>query len=80
MSGIIGRFMTSFGLTMAFAILVSLVVSFTLTPTDVCSHAEGEASERRRASSHSGLEHSRVFDPWTEATRGCWSGRWRTAA
>jgi HAE1 family hydrophobic/amphiphilic exporter-1 len=33
MSGIIGRFMTSFGLTMAFAILVSLVVSFTQTPT-----------------------------------------------
>jgi HAE1 family hydrophobic/amphiphilic exporter-1 len=33
MNGIIGRFMASFGLTMAFAILVSLVVSFTLTPT-----------------------------------------------
>jgi HAE1 family hydrophobic/amphiphilic exporter-1 len=33
MGGIVGRFMKSFGLTMAFAILVSLVVSFTLTPT-----------------------------------------------
>src|SRR4029453_1698232 len=33
MSGLLARFMTSFGLTMAFAILVSLVVSFTLTPT-----------------------------------------------
>src|SRR5207247_6111585 len=32
MSGIVGRFMNSFGLTMAFAILVSLFVSFTLTP------------------------------------------------
>ncbi|HEV8267417.1 MAG TPA: efflux RND transporter permease subunit, partial [Thermoanaerobaculia bacterium] len=32
MGGIVGRFMNSFGLTMAFAILVSLVVSFTLTP------------------------------------------------
>jgi HAE1 family hydrophobic/amphiphilic exporter-1 len=32
MGGIVGRFMKSFGLTMAFAILVSLVVSFTLTP------------------------------------------------
>ena len=32
MSGIVGRFMNSFGLTMAFAILVSLLVSFTLTP------------------------------------------------
>ncbi len=32
MGGIVGRFMNSFGLTMAFAILVSLLVSFTLTP------------------------------------------------
>ncbi|MGE0448687.1 MAG: efflux RND transporter permease subunit, partial [Vicinamibacterales bacterium] len=32
MGGIVGRFMKSFGLTMAFAILVSLIVSFTLTP------------------------------------------------
>lgn len=33
MTGIVGRFMNSFGLTMAFAILVSLLVSFTLTPS-----------------------------------------------
>jgi HAE1 family hydrophobic/amphiphilic exporter-1 len=32
MKGIIGRFMSSFGLTAAFAIAVSLLVSFTLTP------------------------------------------------
>jgi hydrophobe/amphiphile efflux-1 (HAE1) family protein len=32
MSGIVGRFLSSFGLTMAFAIVVSLFVSFTLTP------------------------------------------------
>jgi hydrophobe/amphiphile efflux-1 (HAE1) family protein len=32
MSGIVGRFLKSFGLTMAFAIAVSLFVSFTLTP------------------------------------------------
>jgi HAE1 family hydrophobic/amphiphilic exporter-1 len=32
MAGIVGRFMNSFGLTMAFAILVSLLVSFVLTP------------------------------------------------
>jgi HAE1 family hydrophobic/amphiphilic exporter-1 len=32
MSGIIGRFFQSFGLTMAFAIAVSLFVSFSLTP------------------------------------------------
>ncbi|HEV7556794.1 MAG TPA: efflux RND transporter permease subunit, partial [Kofleriaceae bacterium] len=32
MSGIVGRFMYSFGLTMAFAIAVSMIVAFTLTP------------------------------------------------
>jgi HAE1 family hydrophobic/amphiphilic exporter-1 len=32
MGGIVGRFMRSFGYTMAFAIAVSLLVSFTLTP------------------------------------------------
>ena len=32
MQGIVGRFMSSFGLTASFAILVSLIVSFTLTP------------------------------------------------
>jgi HAE1 family hydrophobic/amphiphilic exporter-1 len=32
MGGIVGRFLNSFGLTMSFAIAVSLVVSFTLTP------------------------------------------------
>lgn len=33
LSGIVGMFLKSFGLTMAFAIAVSLLVSFTLTPT-----------------------------------------------
>jgi HAE1 family hydrophobic/amphiphilic exporter-1 len=32
MTGMVGRFMSSFGLTAAFAIAVSLLVSFTLTP------------------------------------------------
>jgi len=36
MSGIIGRFMGSFGYTMSFAVMVSLFVSFTLTPM-LCS-------------------------------------------
>jgi HAE1 family hydrophobic/amphiphilic exporter-1 len=33
MSGLVGRFFNSFGLTAAFAIMVSLFVSFTLTPS-----------------------------------------------
>jgi HAE1 family hydrophobic/amphiphilic exporter-1 len=36
MGGIVGRFMSSFGYTAAFAIMVSLLVSFTLTPM-LCS-------------------------------------------
>ena len=32
MQGIVGRFMSSFGLTASFAVLVSLIVSFSLTP------------------------------------------------
>jgi hydrophobic/amphiphilic exporter-1 (mainly G- bacteria), HAE1 family len=32
MSGIVGRFLYGFGMTMAFAIFVSLIVAFTLTP------------------------------------------------
>jgi HAE1 family hydrophobic/amphiphilic exporter-1 len=32
MGGIVGRFMYSFGLTMAFSIMVSLVVAYTITP------------------------------------------------
>ena len=52
MSGMVGRFMQSFGLTMAFAVLVSLFVSFTLTPM---------MSSRLFASGHESKsgEHSR---------------------
>ncbi len=37
MGGIVGRFFSSFGLTVAFAIMMSLFVSFTLTPM-LCAH------------------------------------------
>lgn len=72
MSGIVGRFMKSFGLTSAFAILVSLFVSFTLTPM-LCSRClksraqtdgveEGDNSSLRPRSKegwfYSRLEHS----------------------
>ncbi len=36
MGGIVGRFFSSFGLTVAFAVMMSLFVSFTLTPM-LCS-------------------------------------------
>ena len=58
MSGIVGRFMNSFGITMSAAILVSLLVSFTLTPM-MCARmlqrpkfAKSEDSDQPANSSH----------------------------
>ncbi len=76
MSGIVGRFMQSFGLTMAFAMLVSLFVSFTLTPM-MSAHWLKPAA----AGTHSrDSKHNRLFDPldrgytrlleWAMAHRG----------
>lgn len=53
MGGIVGRFMASFGVTMAFSIAVSIVVAFTLTPMLASrwlkhSDVEGEESSRER--------------------------------
>ncbi|MGE5244601.1 MAG: efflux RND transporter permease subunit [Betaproteobacteria bacterium] len=57
MGGIVGRFMKSFGLTMAFAIMVSLLVSFTLTPM---LSARWLKVRKHGSDSHSSKE-SRVF-------------------
>ena len=64
MGGIVGRFMTSFGFTMSFAILVSLLVSFTLTPMlsarwikPVPRRVDGEG----HAIEHQGTAFSRFF-------------------
>jgi hydrophobic/amphiphilic exporter-1 (mainly G- bacteria), HAE1 family len=57
MGGIVGKFMKSFGLTMAFAIMVSLLVSFTLTPM---LSARWLKVKRHGADSH-GSKDSRVF-------------------
>jgi hydrophobic/amphiphilic exporter-1 (mainly G- bacteria), HAE1 family len=54
MGGIVGRFMSSFGFTAAFAIAVSLIVSFTLTPM-LCSRFV-----KKRDRAHSSKE-SRLF-------------------
>ena len=82
MGGIVGRFMTSFGFTMSFAILVSLLVSFTLTPMLAArwikmrprrEDAEGTRStstdRRTRGSSARSIA----------ATPASCAGRWRTA-
>jgi HAE1 family hydrophobic/amphiphilic exporter-1 len=57
MGGLVGRFMKSFGLTMAFAIMVSLLVSFTLTPM---MSARWLKVDRDRKDRHSSKD-SRIF-------------------
>ncbi len=48
MSGIVGRFMSSFGLTAAAAIAVSLIVSFTLTPMLAARWIKGKEGAKGR--------------------------------
>lgn len=47
MQGIVGRFMSSFGLTAAFAVAVSLIVSFTLTPMLAARLIKGKKDTHR---------------------------------
>ncbi len=69
MGGIVGRFMSSFGLTSSFAIAVSLLVSFTLTPMLAArlikrsSDAEEGPFERRTEPADHGSKESRFYRP-----------------
>ena len=79
MGGIVGRFMKSFGLTMSFAIMVSLLVSFTLTPMLSARWIKAKKEEREK-----GSKESRFFRPldvgyhrmlaWSLAHRGLVAG------
>jgi HAE1 family hydrophobic/amphiphilic exporter-1 len=79
MGGIVGRFMSSFGLTAAFAIGVSLIVSFTLTPM-LCSRFIRIPSRGGSDDRHPASKESRLFRPidrtytamlrWSMAHRG----------
>ncbi len=55
MGGIVGRFFSSFGLTVAFAVMMSLFVSFTLTPMLCSRFLKLEAGEGGHAKSKSGF-------------------------
>src|SRR5206468_5948628 len=61
MGGMVGRFFSSFGLTVAFAIMMSLFVSFTLTPMLCSRFLKLEPGEAGHAKSKSGLVY-RVID------------------
>src|SRR5205823_2310012 len=80
MGGIVGRFMKSFGLTMAFAIMVSLLVSFTLTPMlsarwlKVARRGEGARSSKDSKVFHAvDLFYTRLLE-WSMAHRGVVAG------
>ena len=62
MTGIVGRFLKSFGLTMAFAILVSLFVSFTLTPMMSARWLKVRPASEDEKGPHDS-RHSRLFGP-----------------
>jgi HAE1 family hydrophobic/amphiphilic exporter-1 len=69
MGGIVGRFMSSFGLTSSFAIAVSLLVSFTLTPmlaARLIKRSDDEkerALERHTEPADHGSKESRFYRP-----------------
>lgn len=69
MGGIVGRFMSSFGLTASFAIAVSLLVSFTLTPMLAARLIKRKNDEKERAlekhaeSADHGSKESRFYRP-----------------
>jgi hydrophobic/amphiphilic exporter-1 (mainly G- bacteria), HAE1 family len=83
MGGIVGRFMTSFGFTMSFAIMVSLLVSFTLTPMLAARWIKmpvrREDSEGRELHDHDSKQ-ARFFRPldhaYTAILRWSLSHRW----
>jgi HAE1 family hydrophobic/amphiphilic exporter-1 len=80
MSGMVGRFMRSFGLTMAFAVIVSLLVSFTLTPTMSARWLKVKPREEDESHHIHDSKHSVIFGPidriytrmleWSMAHRG----------
>jgi HAE1 family hydrophobic/amphiphilic exporter-1 len=70
MSGMVGRFMKSFGLTMAFAVMVSLLVAFTLTPMMSARWLKVKAPKVRRTEDEGrsrddghDSKHSKLFGP-----------------
>ncbi|MEO6655856.1 MAG: efflux RND transporter permease subunit [Pyrinomonadaceae bacterium] len=58
MTGIVGRFMSSFGLTSAAAIAVSLIVSFTLTPMLAARWIKRKEGGKRRKGEEENFEES----------------------
>src|SRR6478609_8342557 len=90
MGGIVGRFMSSFGLTSSFAIAVSLLVSFTLTPMLAArlikrsDDKKERAFERNTEPSDHGSKESRFYRPidrtYTAMLKWSMAHRWVVVA
>ena len=90
MGGIVGRFMSSFGLTSSFAIAVSLLVSFTLTPMLAArlikrsDDKKERAFERGTEPSDHGSKESRFYRPidrtYTAMLKWSMAHRWVVVA
>jgi HAE1 family hydrophobic/amphiphilic exporter-1 len=92
MQGIVGRFMSSFGLTASFAVAVSLLVSFTLTPMlaarmlkrksdgdehiSVAPDKDDESVEKKSHSSKDSFFYSKIDGAYTAMLRFSMAHRW----
>ncbi len=75
MPGIVGKFMSSFGYTAAFAIMVSLLVSFTLTPM-LCSRFLKVDANPAHKKSKEGMFHKLLAMPYLRMLEWSMSHRW----
>jgi HAE1 family hydrophobic/amphiphilic exporter-1 len=81
MGGIVGRFMSSFGYTAAFAILVSLLVSFTLTPMLSSRFLKiGETGSEEASSTKETLLFRLLAGPYRVMLRWSMHHRWAIVA
>lgn len=78
MGGMVGRFFSSFGLTVAFAILMSLFVSFTLTPMLCSRFLKLEKHEYGQAKSKSGWIYRMTDAFYGSCLRWSLRHRWLT--
>jgi HAE1 family hydrophobic/amphiphilic exporter-1 len=69
MSGIVGRFMSSFGLTSAFAIGVSLIVSFTLTPMLAARLIKRKVDHRNRKAGENAIRGDGMIEAGQQNSR-----------
>lgn len=78
MGGLVGRFFSSFGLTVAFAILMSLFVSFTLTPMLCSRFLKLESRSVHAKTSKSGWVYRLMESIYDKVLKWSMRHRWAT--